>query len=74
MKMVEYKLRWFGHVERSPIDSVVRRVDHMKDTQITGGKGRDAFYSNFTTQALRRENILVYEEKKVSRKCSYSEE
>ncbi|KAL5142110.1 hypothetical protein HKD37_09G025345 [Glycine soja] len=26
-KMVENRLRWFGHVERRPVDSVVRRVD-----------------------------------------------
>jgi len=39
-KMVENRLRWFGHVERRPIDSVVRRVDQMEDSQITRGKGR----------------------------------
>jgi len=27
--MVENLLRWFGHAERRPIDSVVRRVDQM---------------------------------------------
>ena len=26
-KMVENRLRWFGHVERRPVDSVVRRGD-----------------------------------------------
>jgi len=39
-KMVENRLRWFGHVERRPIDSVVRRVDQMEDSQITRGRGR----------------------------------
>lgn len=29
----------FGHVERKPIDSVVRRVDQMKDSKITKCKG-----------------------------------
>jgi nonsense-mediated mRNA decay protein 3 len=29
-KMVQTRLRWFGHVERRPIDYVVRRVDHME--------------------------------------------
>jgi len=28
----------FGHVERKPIDSVVRRVDQMKDRKITRGE------------------------------------
>ncbi|KAH1218442.1 LINE-1 retrotransposable element ORF2 protein [Glycine max] len=28
-KMVENRRRWFGHVERRPVDSVVRRVDQM---------------------------------------------
>jgi len=31
--MVETKLRWFGHVERRLVDSVVRRVDQMKSSQ-----------------------------------------
>jgi len=26
-KMVEARLRWFGHVERRPMDSVVKRGD-----------------------------------------------
>ncbi|KAL5142307.1 LINE-1 reverse transcriptase [Glycine soja] len=32
-KMVENRLRWFGHVERRPVDSVVRRVDQMERRQ-----------------------------------------
>jgi len=39
-KMVENRLRWFGHVERKPIDSVVRRPDQMEDNHITRGRGR----------------------------------
>jgi len=39
-KMVENRLIWFGHVERRPIDSVMRRVDQMGDSQITEGRGR----------------------------------
>jgi hypothetical protein len=38
--MVESRLRWFGHVERRLVDSVVRRVDHMVDSQTTIGRGR----------------------------------
>ncbi|KAH1202758.1 Craniofacial development protein 2 [Glycine max] len=39
-KMVENRLRWFGHVERRPVDSVVRRVDQMERRQIIRGRGR----------------------------------
>jgi len=34
------RLRWFWHVERKPVDSVVRRVDQMEGSQITRGRGR----------------------------------
>ena len=39
-KMVETRLRWFGHVERRPVNSAVRRVDQMEGSQITRGRGR----------------------------------
>ncbi|KAL5124988.1 hypothetical protein HKD37_02G005287 [Glycine soja] len=39
-KMVENRLRWFGHVERRPVDSVVRRVDQMERKQTIRGRGR----------------------------------
>ncbi|KAL5143855.1 SPX domain-containing membrane protein [Glycine soja] len=39
-KMVEIRLRWFGHVERRPVDSVVRRVDQMERRQTIRGRGR----------------------------------
>ncbi|KAL5171178.1 hypothetical protein HKD37_11G032712 [Glycine soja] len=39
-KMVENRLRWFGHVERRPVDSVVRRVDQMERRQTIRGRGR----------------------------------
>lgn len=29
-KMVENRLRWFWHDERRPVDSAVRKVDHME--------------------------------------------
>jgi hypothetical protein len=38
--MVETRLWWFGHVERRPVDVVVRRVDQMEGCQITRGRGR----------------------------------
>jgi hypothetical protein len=38
--MVETGLRWFEHVERVPMDFLVRRVDHTRGSQITRGKGR----------------------------------
>ncbi|KAL5155233.1 LINE-1 retrotransposable element ORF2 protein [Glycine soja] len=39
-KMVENRLRWFGHVERRPVDSVVRRVDQMERRQTIRDRGR----------------------------------
>ncbi|RZB84080.1 LINE-1 reverse transcriptase-like [Glycine soja] len=39
-KMVENRLRWFGHVERRPVDSVVRRVDQMERRQTIRGRER----------------------------------
>jgi hypothetical protein len=39
-KLVENRLRWFGHVERRPIDAVVRRVDQMEKSQVKRGRGR----------------------------------
>jgi len=39
-KMVENKLTWFGYIERRPVDSVVRIVDQMEDSQITRDRGR----------------------------------
>ncbi|KAM7467464.1 hypothetical protein LguiB_015026 [Lonicera macranthoides] len=39
-KMVESRLRWFGHVWRRPVDAVVRRVDHMEGSLVVRGRGR----------------------------------
>ncbi|KAL5184476.1 LINE-1 retrotransposable element ORF2 protein [Glycine soja] len=39
-KMVENRLRWFGHVERRPVDSVMRRVDQMERRQTIRDRGR----------------------------------
>lgn len=39
-RMVETRLRWFRHVERRQVDSVVRKVYQMEDSQTTRGKGR----------------------------------
>ena len=39
-KMVESRLRWFGHVRRRPIEHPVRRVDEMEDGQRAKGRGR----------------------------------
>jgi hypothetical protein len=33
-RMVENRLRWFGHVERRPIDVVIQRVDKMEESLI----------------------------------------
>jgi len=39
-KSVENRLRWFGHVERKPVDAVVRRVDQMEKSWVKRGRGR----------------------------------
>jgi hypothetical protein len=39
-KLIENRLRWFGHVERIPVDAVVRRVDQMEESQVRRGRGR----------------------------------
>jgi len=39
-KLVENKLRWFEHVERRPVDVVVRRVDQMEENHVKRGRGR----------------------------------
>jgi hypothetical protein len=39
-KLVENRLRWFGHVERRLVDAVVRRVDQMEKSQVKRGRGR----------------------------------
>jgi hypothetical protein len=37
---VETGLRWFRHVARRYVDSVIRRVEQMKGSQITKDRGR----------------------------------
>ena len=39
-KMVESRLRWFGHVWRRSVDAPVRRVDQMEDSPVVKGRGR----------------------------------
>jgi len=39
-KFVENRLRWFGHVERRPVDAVLRRVDQMEESHVKRGRGR----------------------------------
>ena len=38
--MVENRLRWFGHVERRPVDAFVRRVDQMEESHVKICRGR----------------------------------
>jgi len=33
-------LKWFGHVERRPVDAVVSRVDQMEESHVKRGRGR----------------------------------
>jgi len=39
-KLVENRFRWFGHVERRPVDAVVRIVDQMEESHVKRGRGR----------------------------------
>lgn len=39
-KMVESRLRWFGHVTRRQIEVRIRRVDQMEDSPIIKRRGR----------------------------------
>ena len=39
-KMVESRLRWFGHVRRRPEEAPVRRVDQMPSSLVIRGRGR----------------------------------
>jgi len=38
--LVENRLRGFEHVERRPVDAIVRRVDQMEGSQVKRGKRR----------------------------------
>ena len=39
-KMTETRLRWFGHVQRRPLEAPVRQVDQMVCSPIKKGRGR----------------------------------
>jgi len=39
-KLVENKLKWFGHVERRPVDAVVRNVDQIEESRVKRGRGK----------------------------------
>ncbi|VFQ69260.1 unnamed protein product [Cuscuta campestris] len=54
-KLVETRVRWFGHVERRPIEHPVRRVDQMVNRHVAGGRGRP----KRTWQALIKGDLRV---------------
>jgi len=37
-KLIENKLRWFGHIERRLVDAVVRRVDQIDESHVKRGR------------------------------------
>ncbi|KAL6561568.1 hypothetical protein OROMI_017169 [Orobanche minor] len=39
-KMMENRLRWFGHVRRRPVDAPVRRLESWRISNIVKGRGR----------------------------------
>jgi hypothetical protein len=51
-KLVENKLRWFVHVERRPVDAVVRRVDQMEESLVKRGRGR---HKNTIRETIRND-------------------
>jgi hypothetical protein len=56
-KLVKNRLRWFVHVERRPVDAVVRRVDQMEESQVKRGRGRP----RKTIRETIRKNLEVNE-------------
>jgi len=40
INIVENRFRWFGHAEKKPVDSIVRRVYQIEDSHITRDIGR----------------------------------
>jgi len=56
-KLVENGLRWFGHVERRPVDAAVRRVDQMEESRVKRGRGRP----KKTIRETIRKDLEVYE-------------
>jgi hypothetical protein len=56
-KLVANRLRWFGHVERRPVDVGVRRVDQMEKSQVKRGRGRP----KKTIRETIRKNLEVNE-------------
>ena len=57
--MVEVRLRWFGHVERRLVDSLVKRVDLMEGNQTTRERGRPIKTIRETINELDR--YIVYD-------------
>lgn len=63
--MVENRLRWFGHVKRRPIESVLRKVDQIKTRETNRGRGRprktirEVIKNDIETNDLDRSIVLV---------------
>jgi len=55
---VETRLRWFGHMERRPIDFVVRRVNKIEGSQITIGMRRPRKYIRETIKKDLKINVF----------------
>ena len=54
-KMVESRLRWFGHVWRRPAEALVRRVDQRENSPIIRGRGRP----KITISETIKNNLIV---------------
>jgi len=64
-KVVEIRLRWFGHVERKLVDTVVRRIDQMEGSQVIRGRGRprkstrETMWKDLEINELEKDMIFV---------------
>lgn len=52
---METQFRWFGHIERRPVDFIVKRINKMEDSEITIGRGR----SRKTTRETIKKDLEI---------------
>ena len=38
--MTKYQLKWIGHVQRSSLETLMRRVDYMVFSRVRRGRGK----------------------------------
>ncbi|XP_075109131.1 uncharacterized protein LOC142180924 [Nicotiana tabacum] len=55
-KMLESRLRWFGHVRRRSIDAPVRRCERLAMESLRRGRGRSKKYWR---EVIRQDMVLL---------------